>query len=204
MFLASVFLLIVANLVFLDIVVFRQEQNAEPLSVIAPPILPLSSSTPASDCPAACGALISQQLASFVPTPTVTPSPLPLSSASAPSIKEYYIPLGIGTTKSRDWEALPAAEATIDTASYPKIKQASFEVFMHIPTGNGRVYVKLFNATDSHDVWFSEVWSEGHQITKKEVKITLDSGAKLYRVMAKSTMGYEVVVDQARIKILTN
>lgn len=117
--------------------------------------------------------------------------------------REYYITLGQGTIKNTEWAGVASAEAYVDTGRYPPIKQAFFEAYLSIPTGNGQVFAKLFNVTDKHDVWFSEVSGIGHEVTRHEVPITLENGNKLYRVMLKATLPYEVTVENARIKIVT-
>ena len=43
----------------------------------------------------------------------------------------------------------------------------------------------------------------GHALTQKEATIQLESGSKLYRVMMKTTMGFDAVLENARIKVLT-
>ena len=78
-----------------------------------------------------------------------------------------------------------------------------FEAFLRIPTGNGRAYAKLYNVTDKHDVWFSEVMVEGGNTQRVESKnIGLDAGRKIYRVTMKTAMGYEAVLESARLKII--
>ena len=99
--------------------------------------------------------------------------------------------------------ALDGAQVYIDTALYDSIKRVTFEVFLRNPTGNGRTYAKLFNATDKHDVWFSEVYFEGGGLVRKEATITLEPGNKLYQVYLKSSLAYDVYVDNARIHIIT-
>ena len=66
-----------------------------------------------------------------------------------------------------DYEDILSAEAYIDTGNYSSIKQAVVELFLRNPTGNGRIYAKLYNVTDKHDVWFSEVFTEGRTGGKK-------------------------------------
>ena len=94
-------------------------------------------------------------------------------------------------------------ETEIDTALYPSISEVVFETYMSIPTANGVAYAKLFNVTDKHDVWFSEQSMETNVTTRKSSKIKLDQGKKLYRLMMKSTMGYESKLTNARIRIIT-
>lgn len=117
--------------------------------------------------------------------------------------KEIYIPLGQGSTDSQQWVEIPGAEAVIDEGNFSGIKSIILEASLRVPTGNSRVHVKLFNVTEKHDVWFSEVWVEGLQSKREESKpISLGLGRKLYRIMMKSTMGREVILDQARLKIV--
>ncbi len=57
--------------------------------------------------------------------------------------------------------------------------------------------------TDKHDVWYSEVWAEGSTNYRAEsANISLSEGRNLYRVMMKSTMGYEAILNSARLKIV--
>jgi hypothetical protein len=149
-------------------------------------------------CPAACLEAISEAKA---PSAQVTPVQQPVTAG--PTVKESYIPLGSGSTTSKSYTGLSGVEGVIDLANYPNIKSIIFEASMRIPTANGRAYAKLYNVTDSHDVWNSEVYAEGSAGYRAESgEINLDSGRKLYRVMMKSTVGYEAILDSARIKIL--
>jgi hypothetical protein len=193
----SFLLLITVNVVLLDLIVFSrlpQRQEAAVVTLVAPP----------DTCPLSCRSVISEELAKqkteviFQPQAKISPAvSFPLSA------KEYYIPLGSGVTKSSDYEELTSVEAYVDTKNYPPIAQAYFGTHLRNPTGNGMVYAKLYNATDKHDVWFSDVSFEGGGTLQREAKITLDPGRKLYRVMIKSTLRYDGYVDNARIRIVT-
>ncbi|MEK7119005.1 MAG: hypothetical protein AAB457_02650 [Patescibacteria group bacterium] len=188
-----VFFLFAVNLLFLDIVVFSQQKPQSPSQVVVESIpLPTPADT---SCPSSCIAKIDEKL-----------KPVQVNSVSPASpAREFYVSLGTGTTKNSDYEDILSAEAYIDTGNYSSIKQAVVELFLRNPTGNGRIYAKLYNVTDKHDVWFSEVFTEGGgPVVKKEVTVTLDRGNKLYRVMMKSTMKYDAWLDNARIKIITN
>lgn len=151
-------------------------------------------------CPASCLSAIKEstkQAEKKSPQPTKEVS-------SKTAVKEIYIPFGSGSTKSTDWVELAGMESVLDSANYPNIKSMIFEASLRIPTANGRIYAKLYNVTDKHDVWGSEVSSEGPTSYRAEsANITLSPGRKLYRVMMKSTMGYEAFLDWARIKIIT-
>jgi len=124
-------------------------------------------------------------------------------SYTCSQVKEVYIPLGQGSTSSRSWEQITGAEAVINLANFSGVKSIVFEASLRIPTGNGRVYAKLYDVTAKHDAWFSEVSVEGSQSKREEsAPIVLSSGRNLYRIKMKSTMGYEAFLDQARLKIL--
>jgi len=200
LFLFSFFLLWL-NVLFLNYKLLTGEKKEETASTTAetsPTItpLPFTSEENQEICPEACLQVIADTTGQTISSPSAAP----LISAT---VKEVYIPLGTGSTKSQDWEAISGAEAVIDLANYPQIKSIIFEASMRIPTANGQVHAKLYNVTEQHDVWYSEISSEGPVSQREESKeISLASGRKLYRVMMKSTMGYEAILDSARIKII--
>jgi hypothetical protein len=137
-------------------------------------------------------------------TPTEVQEYVPTKSdEKAKTPHEWYISLGGGSTQSQDWVEIPGAEVTIDTENYPSIQRVTFEAYLAIPTANGAVSAKLYNVTRQHDVWFSDVSGETEKITGKQANISLDPGKNLYRVKMKTTMGYQAVLSNARIIILT-
>lgn len=133
--------------------------------------------------------------------PTITPPPVE-KEEKVTLTREIYIPIGTGSTKSSTWDGIVGAEVNIDTEKYGYIKEAYFQASLRIPTANGEVYAKLYNETDKHDVWFSEVFSQGEEGTLKEAKISLDGGAKLYRVYLKSTLEAGALLEFSRIKLI--
>ncbi len=192
----SFLLLLTVNVVLLDLLVFsRSSRPSEPISVVAP--------TEPLACPGSCQTMIEEKLATQKIPQASTPVQTTQLQTSSSSAKEYYIPLGSGTTRLTDYQELTSVEAYVDPANYPPIKQAYFQVHLRNTTGNGAVFAKLLNVTDKHDVWFSEVTFVGGGTALRESKITLDRGNKLYRVMIKATLQYDVYVDNARIRIVT-
>lgn len=132
-------------------------------------------------------------------------SPAQTQNGTASQAKEFYIPLGVGSNSTDDWADVAGAQAYIDSTLYGQIKTVTFEATMHIPTGNEIAYVRLYNATDKHPVWYSEMSLEGGT-TKILISqpITLDSGRKLYQVQMKTSLKYPAILDQSRVHILTN
>lgn len=134
---------------------------------------------------------------------------LPTSSKTIPTtvkttnVKEYYIPLGSGSSKDSNWIDLPGIEAYLTPKNYGIIKEMYFEAGLNNPTGNGRVYARLRNVTDNTPLIESEVSREG--IGGGSVvsgRIPLPNTTKLYRVQLKSSLGALVSLDSGRIKII--
>lgn len=134
----------------------------------------------------------------------ISPAPVKITQSIPIQQSVWYIPLGSGMSLKDQYEDLLSVQAYIDTASYPSIQKAYFEVFLRNPTGNGYAQAKLFNVTDKHDVWFSEVTFEGGGTALKTAQIILEPGNKLYRVMLRSSLKYDVYVENVRIKIVSN
>lgn len=125
-------------------------------------------------------------------------------SATTATAKEYFIPLGTGTNATSDWSDVVGASASVDTAQYPRIKKVVFEATLAVPTGNQVAYVRLFNETDGHPVWYSEMFmnTTGPTLLTTQA-ITLDKGSKLYKVQMKTQLKYPANLNQSRIHITT-
>lgn len=143
---------------------------------------------------------IKKILTNLTPTRTAFTS---IPSSSSPQVKEYFVPLGSGSTSAADWTDVAGMSATIDSANYSKIKSVIFQISLRIPTANGTVYARLFNKTDQHPVWYSDVSSEGPVSTTKQASnIVLDTGSKVYQVQMKNTLQYQSIADSAQIKVI--
>jgi len=209
-------IIVLVNLVFLDIKVFEQEEKEsvevfipQPSNISSQAVLPsitqeASSQLPivekeTSFCPASCLEKIEEATRSInLPTPKTVVQRIPETS-----VKEFYVPLGSGSSSATTWEEIKNAEAYFDPQSYGKIKSITFEALMRIPTANGRVYARLYNVDDKIGLTETEVWVEGSTGVRVESSsFSLPQGKKLYRVQLKSTMGYEAVLDLGRLKIV--
>lgn len=217
-----IFVLAIVNLAVLDIWVVKNTNSVKnkevdksstsssknPLEQVVVP-----TSATATLCPADCISKISEATSSLklsqpeskakaVPSSQSTTTSTPRQSSS--TVKEFFIPFGSGSNSAGDWSDVSGLAAYLDTTQYGQIKSVYFETSIHIPTGNETASVRLFNVTDKHPVWFSEVSIEGG--TPKLLisdPITLDSGRKLYQVQMKTSLKYEAVIDQARVHITT-
>jgi len=187
---------IIINLVFLDIKFLRQSDSEENL--------PLTSLKQEIDtCPEACLEKI-DQIAQVTTAPVVVKEPVAPAVPAASEVKEFFISFGSGSTEAREWADMIGLEAYIDSSKYGVIEEVVFETGLNIPNGNQKALVQLFNVTDGHMVWNSEVSLEGG--TPGLVispPLTLSPGKKLYRVQMKTTVGDVAILTQSRIKITT-
>jgi len=117
--------------------------------------------------------------------------------------KEVFIPIGAGSIKSGSYADVGGLEVSIDTDKYPAIASAVFEAGLWSDGGNGKVWAQLYNVSDKHPVWFSEI--SASSATSKFVSslnITLGKGLRTYKVQAKGDQSdFYVHVENARIKI---
>lgn len=174
-------LLITVNVVILDLILLRS------LFQTNPNVLGVNTKNTDQACPQSC-------ITKFKEYATTNNS----------GAKEQYVSLGTGSGYSSDWIDLVGIEATIDTTQYRKIKSVTFDATVSPQTGNGTVWVRLFNATDKHPVWYSDVSMSGAgPVLLTSKPITLDEGKKLYKVQVKTQLSYPVSVLQSRIHIIT-
>ena len=167
---------VVLNLIIIDIWFFS--------NVISKKTNVLGQSS--SSCPTACIDYINQ------------------ASIHASASKEFFVPLGTGTNQSDDWQDIEGAAGYIDSTNYINIKKATFEATVENPNTAQTSYVRLFNATDRHPVWFSEMKMEGSgpQLLVSS-PVILDPGQKLYKVQMRAQLKAVTKLVQARIHILT-
>lgn len=214
---------IILNLVVLDIKFFQKsgELSGDSINIIKTAVLDKESKSTISSqqdtagilCPDSCIAKINEATSSIqmtnqavtVPTPQKETITVVVTQAPAGSgAKEFFVPFGSGSSSADDWTDVSGIQSYIDTLLYSQIKSVTFEASVRIPTGNQKAYVRLYNVTDKHPVWSSEVSMEGGtaQLLTSQ-PITLDTGRKLYQVQMKTSLKYQAFLDQARVHILT-
>lgn len=138
-------------------------------------------------------------------TITTAPSPNATKSINKSESKLSYINTGFGTSQSSEWADVFGAATTADIAEYDDITEVRFEAFVNVPTANGTVSVRLYNKTDNHPVWNSEVTKEGKAETVQFVSpiVSYDKGPKLYQVQMKSQLNVVANLVQSRVAIIT-
>lgn len=154
----------------------------------------------ANGCDSTCQQAIYQAIyqATVSAIPTIGPS-------SNSQVKEYFISIGSGTNATDDWLDVDGVEITLNGDNYPSNRTVTFEPTLFVPTGNEKAYARLFNVTDKHPVWFSEVSVESTQAKLLiSSPIVLDSGSKTYRVQMKTGLKATANLAQSRIHIAVN
>ncbi len=194
--------LVLLNLLFLDFILVNGQKTQVIERTVSVPVT-------ANVCPANCLEEIKESTRSvnlaFVKTPTPTKIIPTQAQTSSSLAKEFFVPFGTGSSSSDDWQDVAGLKATLDPANYGSIKTVVFEASVRIPTGNEIAYVRLYNITDKHPVWFSDVSLDGgvgQLLVSKP--ITLDSGNKTYQVQMKTSLKYPAFLDQSRLHIITN
>ncbi|HUD44303.1 MAG TPA: hypothetical protein VMR41_02040 [Patescibacteria group bacterium] len=214
LFILGLFIIfLIADVIYLNFNVFKATKNqSQPLNsnsvfttiptlVVssAPTVAALLSSTP----PASSSVI--QSPTSVIVTQAVTPTikVTPTIAPPAASIKDYYIPMGTGSVQSGDWSDVPGAAATIDFGQYSNVKQILFEASIYIPSANETASVRLYNETDNHPVWYSNMTTSGSATNYLVSQpITYDSGAKLYQVQMLTQLQYTANLVQSRIHVI--
>lgn len=202
--------LILLNLIYLDFIILQNPGTKVIEKIISQtPETSSDNQTCGKDCVDKINEVVNLYLKPTVSlSPTLTPAPTKAQSSSSSTqsvAKEYYVPFGSGSGSSSDWQDVAGLQAYVDSASYPNIKSVVFEASLHIPTGNQTAGVRLYNATDGHPVWNSEVNFNGNTLSVflGSQPVSLDIGNKLYKVQMKTQLKYPAILDQSRLHITT-
>ena len=190
---------LIADVVYLNMYIFKNQaakpssQTAHPTQVtdISPTQITQLSPTPCDTC------------ANATPTQVQTPSKQGGTTIIQNSVKDYYISLGSGTNQTSDWEDVPGAQAVVDFGQYGSIKNISFEASVYVENANEWVAVRLYNETDKHPVWNSDLmFNNGTAAYLTSQALAYDTGSKLYQVQMKTQLQYPATLAQSRLHIL--
>ena len=117
--------------------------------------------------------------------------------------KEIFIPMGSGSTTSGTFTDLTGTDVTVDTAKYSQIDSVVFEASIWVTGGNGRAYAQITNVNEKNPLIESQISGiTGTGEVKTSGKIPFPSGAKTYRIQAKTDItNFAAHVENARLKI---
>jgi hypothetical protein len=206
---AFLIILISINLFILDLKIFSQVSSIKvsDISTYKSPLIetPRSQIAISGVCPQSCTDVINNKISGLPQRTGSTEENSAIQNSQLQAKRsEYYVPLGAGNTTKSAWDDIISTETIIDPSFYGNIKESYFIASLNNPTQNGQVEAQIINVTDKHPVWGSHVIMSGPQTqTITSDKITLDNGNKLYRVQLKSSLGYQVSLDNAKIRIIS-
>lgn len=194
---------VITNLMYLNFLVFRQQSEVGKMYIASTNTQGESENISQKVCDrASCVPALYNAI--HEATASLKLSPVFTSAGNeGGEDKEYFISFGGGTSTSGDWADVLGLEASVDGSRYGNVISTHFVITGYIPTGNQIAYVRLFNKTDKHPVWFSDIQFEGSQAQLLVSKpITLEVGEKTYQVQMKSQLKFETIITQARLKIV--
>jgi hypothetical protein len=182
----TVVLLLIVNLAYLNYgAIFKRLDTVENL------VQPVSTETPTPSP-------ISKESSAPIPETTA-----PVTIQNETTVKEHFVVFGSGPSTAKEWADVGGLAATVDLGSYGNIKEIKFEASVAVPTENQSVSVRLFNKTDKHPVWYSEVtMNGGASAYLVSSPIVYDKGAKTYQVQMLTQLGYTANLGQARLHII--
>ncbi len=187
--------LLLINMIALDIFI---AYNTHPTTAAKTTLLLQDDETIPTPSPT-----ISISQANFIsPTPQPNSISLPLTSAG----NEFFIPLGTGTSTAATWTNVPGVQAYIDSTQYSNVKTVTFEASVVLPATPQIVSVQLYDVTNNHPVWFSQVTMQSSNTSQLLISspITLSSGNNLYQVQMQTQLQAPANLVQSRVHIITN
>lgn len=198
-------ILIAANLFILDVLIFKNRfiSTTNINKTLPTPSLPITQKPDRVKLNEICKTDCMKDIRDFVTSITKITDTSSLDNPSFTNlVSEFFVPLGTGISASDDWENIVGASAYVDTDRYKNIKSIIFEASIRVPSSSQIVYVRLYNSTDKHPVWFSDMSTTEPFKLLFSRQIILDSGNKLYQVQIKTQLKGQVILDQSRIHIL--
>lgn len=140
------------------------------------------------------------------PTSTVTPTRGASTTATTKKVRAVaYVTIpGSGSSKLLTWENISGTEFYFDKSDYPGLIEIYFEANMNLLNGNGKAFVRLYDAAHSIGVDGSEVVSTGQSAgIYTSGKLNFWAGKNLIRVQAKTLTADTAVYNYGRLKIVT-
>lgn len=161
------------------------------------------------ECSLNCQTLIDQKIneaLAKIPTfpPQKTLSLVIPTSAPAIQAKATYIPLvSEGTTVNTTWTDIVPSEFWFDLTDYPAAKEVRFICYLQALHGSAKVYARLYDKTNERAVDYSQVETQSDSYVRLESSgITIWRGNNKYTVQLKSENGTQVLLKEAKLKII--
>ncbi len=190
-----IIVLILVNIIYLNFFFFKNRGSSRIITSQSSLRSISPSPTPIQSGPTPCINCMSSTTSATILSP--------VSPSHVPAVKDYFVPLGSGTNQSSDWMDVPGIQATVDFGQYANIKEIHFEASVYLPNAGEQVWVRLFNKTDQHPVWYSDVsMNDNSSGSLSSAPLVYDKGVKLYQVQMKTQLQAVANLVQARIHVI--
>lgn len=160
----------------------------------------LTSSECGEKCVAAIDTAVDAKIAGLKALPAPTKQ---VVNQDASKTREWIIPMGGGeVTQNGQWVDIYSAQTQLNTANYPQIITAYFEVVMRIPNAQGVLSARLYDTTTPY-LFAGQVLSTDSGLGQfLSTQFPIQSGNKSYHVQLNNSIG-SGVLDSARIRLVT-
>ena len=193
------FLILVTNVLALNFFVFNQKMQIDSLAARRPVEKVVTVEKPIDNQPLVASPTPIVTVVETTKTNTVYIN----QTAKTSTPKEFVIPMGSGTVgQSNDFVDVYSAQTAINTSNYPKIKQAYFEVVMHLPNAQGEMEARLVDDSTPYIFAGQVLKTQSGSGQLLSTAFPIQTGDKKYHVQLKSTIG-DGVLDSARIRLFT-
>lgn len=129
------------------------------------------------------------------------PTPIEAVLGITDETREYFVPMGTGSTNKTDWIDVPSVQATINGDRYGQVVAAYFEASMKSP--NGKVEARLLDRTNATVIHESNVEHIGDYTWIISKPFALPTGGRTFVVQMRSGSGDTVEINGARLRIVT-
>lgn len=114
--------------------------------------------------------------------------------------REYYVPLGSGSTTNRDWTAITGAAVNFNPNKYQPIKRVHFEAAGSIISGE--VHVVLADLTHNRVYYEGElIFNSSSATWKRSQPLMVASTPGQLQVQIQSTNGEMAILNDSRLVV---
>jgi outer membrane murein-binding lipoprotein Lpp len=142
------------------------------------------------------------QVASSSSSQTTKSAPVIAPSQTIVPAREYYVPLGSGSTYNRDWTPITGAAVNFQPAKYQPIKKVYFEAAGSIISGE--VHVVLADVTHNRIYYEGElVFNTSNATWQRSQPLVLSNAPSQLEVQIQSTNGELAILNDSRLVVET-
>jgi hypothetical protein len=136
-------------------------------------------------------------------TDKANPAETPAVLGASDQTKEFFVPLGSGSTTKSEWADVPALQVTVNGDRYGQTVKAYLEASLR--SVNGKAEARLLDRTTSEVIHQSNIAHEGSEFNWVVSKpFDLPEGGRTYVVQMRSSSGETVEASGVRLRIVAN